>query len=229
MQKLETQIKLCQCSLNAKALSSSAIMVQNKIGNSFLMLATMTKRLITLLQLIAVMAYIIFEELIWEGIARPIFTYVHGLRILQRIEVKVHDANPSLILSIFVVLLSIVEVFGLYAGVLFVSGKVALGAVLYTAKIPVAAFTFWLFRVTEDKLMQFGWFKWTYERIMDAIDWLKSAEIYIQTMNRLKVVKTTLQEWFRVFKAKYFAKESLFVVKIKQLYQSIKEILRRSK
>ncbi|MDM5272204.1 hypothetical protein PGH07_08425 [Sulfurovum sp. zt1-1] len=192
------------------------------------MLTTVIHRIITLLQLIFVITFIVFEELIWEGIAKPIYTYVHGLRILQRIEVRVHDANPSLILSIFVVLLALVESFGIYAGVLFVSGQVILGVILYVAKIPVAAFTFWLFRVTEDKLMQFGWFKWIYEKIMDAVDWLKSSDIYIQTMNRLKMVKMKLKEWFKTFKSKYFAKESPFVTKIKQFYKAIKTILRRS-
>ncbi|UFH59573.1 hypothetical protein [Sulfurovum mangrovi] len=193
------------------------------------MLSTVKHRVITLLQLIVVMIYIIFEELIWEGIAKPVYTYVHSLKILQRIEVKVHSANPTLILFVFVMLLAVVEAFGVYAGVLFVSGQVVLGAALYIAKIPVAAFTFWLFRVTEDKLMQFGWFKWIYEKIMDGIAWLKSCEIYIRTMDRLKRVKTRVKEWFKTLKAKYFAKESPFITKIKQFYRVIKGRLRRSK
>ena len=185
--------------------------------------------MITLFQLVVVLIYILFEELIWEGIAKPIYTYVHGLKILQRVEMKVHELNPSLILFIFVVLLAMVEAFGIYAGVLFVSGQVLLGLVLYIAKIPVAAFTFWLFRVTEDKLMQFGWFKWSYGKIMDGIEWLKSCEIYIQTMDRLKRVKTILKAWFQAWKAKYFSKESPFITKIKQFYRVIKGRLRRSK
>ena len=213
-------------SLNA--LSNSAIIILNRVGD-FFMLSAITQRLITLLQLIVVMVYIIFEELIWEGIARPTYAYIHGLRVLQRIEVKLDDANPSLILAVFVVLLLIVEAFGLYAGVLFVSGQVILGTVLYTAKIPVAAFTFWLFRVTEEKLMQFRWFKWFYERIMDGIDWLKSCEIYREIMERLTIVKRRIKAWFRSMKSNYFPDESPFVTKIKAFYRAIKEMLRRSK
>jgi hypothetical protein len=175
------------------------------------------------------MTYIIFEEVVWEGIAKPIYRYVHTLKILQRIEVKVHDADPALILFVFVVLLVIVEAFGIYAGILFVSGQVIFGVLLYIAKIPVAVFTFWLFRVTEDKLMQFGWFRWTYGKIMGAIEWLKSCEIYIRIIYRLHTVKTTLKEWFRSFKMNYFPKENPFVVKIKEFYEAIKEILHRSK
>lgn len=191
------------------------------------MLSAITHRLITLLQLIVVMTYIIFEEAIWEGIAKPIYRYVHTLKILQRIEVKVHNANPILILFVFVILLVMVEAFGIYAGVLFVSGQVVLGLVLYLAKIPVAAFTFWLFRVTEDKLMQFGWFRWLYEKIMEGVDWLKSCEIYIQIIHRLHQVKQRLKAWFKALKVKYFSKESPFVTKIKQFYKAIKEMLHR--
>jgi hypothetical protein len=193
------------------------------------MFITIKDKIMTLLQLVVVMIYILFEELIWEGIAKPIYTYVHGLKILQRIEVRVHSANPSLILCIFVVLVVIVEAFGIYAGILFVSGQVVLGLVLYLAKIPVAAFTFWLFRVTEDKLMQFGWFKWGYGKIMDAIDWLQSCEIYIQIIHRLHQLKQGLKTWFKAYKMKYFSKESPFVAKIKQFYKAIKEMLHRSK
>ncbi|MFT7880870.1 MAG: hypothetical protein ABXS91_10810 [Sulfurimonas sp.] len=193
------------------------------------MLSTITHRMVTLLQLFVVIIYILFEELIWEGIAKPIYTYVHALKILRQIEERVHSANPSLILFIFVVLLAMVEVFGIYAGVLFVSGQVVLGLVLYIAKIPVAAFTFWLFRVTEDKLMQFGWFKWSYGKIMDAIKWFKSCEIYIQTMERLKRFKTILKTWFNALRVKYFSQESAFVRRTKQFYKTVKEIVRRSK
>ncbi len=152
------------------------------------MLSAVKNKLTSLLQLLLVIIYIIFEELIWEGIAKPIYETIHGLKILQKIEAKLQNVNASMILVIFVVLLTIVEAFGIYAGVLFVSGQVMLGLALYISKIPIAAFTFWLFRVTEDKLMQFGWFKWIYDQIMKAIDWLKSCEMYIKMMERLKQI-----------------------------------------
>jgi len=184
-------------------------------------------KLIALFQLILVITFIIFEELIWEGIAKPIYDAIHALKILQKVEQALQNVNPSLILVIFVLLLGIVEAFGVYAGMLFVSGQVILGFTLYLSKIPIAAFTFWLFRVTEDKLMQFGWFKWLYEKLMGAIDWLKSRDVYIQTMEKLKVVKVRLKEMSKVFKEKYFSKESPFVTKIKNLYKIIKSSLKK--
>jgi hypothetical protein len=185
------------------------------------MLSTIKHKLISLFQLIIVMIYIVFEELIWEGIAYPIYTYVHSLKILQKVEAKLHGVNRYIILVIFVVMLVAVEAFGLYAGYLFVSGQVILGLSIYLSKIPIAAFTFWMFRVTEDKLMKFGWFKWIYDLVIRVIDWLKSLDIYISTMARLKTIKGKI----RAFRIKHFSKESPFVGKIKRLYRSIKTSL----
>ena len=191
------------------------------------MLTALKNKLILLFQLILVIIYIIFEELIWEGIAKPVYETIHGLKMLQKIEAKLEYANPSFILVLFVILLTIVEAFGIYAGILFVSGQVVLGLTLYISKIPIAAFTFWLFRVTEDKLMQFGWFKWIYDQIMKAIDWLKACEMYIKMMARLKQIKKSMKEGIKNFKEKYFAGESPFIAKIKRLYNTVKASLKK--
>lgn len=191
------------------------------------MLTTIKNKFISLFQLILVLIYIIFEELIWEGVAKPIYETIHGLKVLQKVEEKLQHINAYFILIIFVVLLVTVEIFGIYAGMLFVSGQVLLGLGLYISKIPIAAFTFWLFRVTEDKLMTFAWFKWLYEKIMAAIDWLKSREMYVKTMERLKRVKASIKESLKALKAKYFSKESPFVTKVKKLYKTIKASLKK--
>lgn len=191
------------------------------------MLSAIKHKLISLLQLLLVITYIIFEELIWEGIAKPIYEAIHGLRVLQKIETKLDTVRPSIVLFIFVVLLVIVEAAGIYAGMLFVSGQVVIGLVLYISKIPIAAFTFWLFRVTEDKLMQFRWFKWMYDQIMKAIDWLKACEMYQKTIERLVKIKEGIKKTIKALKEKYFAGKSPFMEKIKQLYKTLKESMRK--
>lgn len=191
------------------------------------MIVRMKNRLISLLQLLLVLIFIIFEELIWEGIAKPIYQRIHALRILQKVEAKLRSVNPVVILLLFVILLAMVETFGIYAGLLFVSGHFLLGLGLYLSKIPIAAFTFWLFRVTEDKLMRFGWFKWLYEKIMTAIDWLKSLAIYQETMAKLKVFKAEIKAAVRRFKERYFKEESPFVKRLKRHYRNLKEYLDR--
>ena len=189
------------------------------------MLLKIKNRIISLLQLLLVLIFIIFEELIWEGIAKPIYDAVHSLKILQKIEVKLQRVNPFVILVFFVVLLAVVETFGIYAGMLFLSGRVIMGLSLYLMKIPIAAFTFWLFRATEEKLMQFGWFKWIYERIMQGIDWLKSLQIYKDTMVRLQKLKETLKRFRNKVKERYFKEESPLVKKLKKYYRHLKDSL----
>ena len=191
------------------------------------MLLIIKNKFISLLQLLLVLIYIIFEELIWEGIAKPVYEFVHSLKILQKIETKLHSANASVILIIFIFLLGVVEAFGIYAGIVFVSGNFLLGMALYISKVPVAAFTFWMFMVTEDKLMTFGWFKWLYEKIMLAIDWLKSHEMYVKTMERLKSVKKRIKNYMKIFKEKYFSKKSSFMTKVNNLYTTIKASLKK--
>jgi len=191
------------------------------------MLSSIKNRIVSLFQLLLVIIYIIFEELIWEGVAKPIYEAIHSLKVLQKIEEKLQHVNASVILAIFVVLLSIVEVFGIYAGMLFVSGQVTLGLALYVSKIPIAAFTFWLFRVTEDKLMTFTWFKWLYMKMLDAIEWLKTREVYVKTMERLRVLKEKLKATMQVLKEKYFSRESPFIAKVKNLYKTIKSSLKK--
>jgi len=191
------------------------------------MLTTIKNKFISLLQLILVLIFIIFEEIVWEGIAKPIYEIIHSLKILQKIEMKLQHINAYIILIIFISLLATVETFGIYAGMLFVSGKVLLGLTLYISKIPIAAFTFWLFRATEEKLMQFKWFKWLYDMMTTGILWLKSRKIYIETMERLKGIKDKIKHSVKVFKEKYFAKDKSFLTKIKQLYKTIKASLKK--
>ena len=188
------------------------------------MLTLLKRKFISLIQLILVLIYIIFEELIWEGISKPIYKAIHSLKILQKLENKLETVKPSVVLALFVFLLIIVEGAGIYAGMLFVSGHVLLGLGLYISKIPIAAFTFWLFRVTESKLMQFAWFKWLYEKILAGIAWLKATEAYKRTMIRLTKTKESLKAW----KDKYIGtQDNAFFDKMKKLYDSLKDSLKK--
>jgi len=71
--------------------------------------------------------------------------------------------------------------------------------------------------------MQFGWFKWMYDWIMRAIDWIKSSEIHQKTIEYLVQMKTRI----KALKEKYFAGKSAFIEKMKQLYKTLKESLRK--
>lgn len=108
-----------------------------------------------------------------EHFARPIVHYVQSLKLLQKLEIYLQGMNGTVILILFIFLFLITEAQGIYAGTLLLRGK-----------IPIVAFTFWLFRVTKPKLMAFGWLekvfiKKNYMREGDSTQ-KKFKQIYIR-------------------------------------------------
>ncbi len=179
-------------------------------------------RLILLIQLILVVIFIVFEEVIWEGIARPIYHYVHQLHILQVLEAKLQKLNRYVLLVLFLILFVSVEGAGLLAGVMLVRGMVITATLLYGTKIPIAAFVFWMFHATESTLLSFGWFRWAYEKILAFFDWIKERKIYRKAREMFREVKG----YFRAFKAKYFSGENTLSKRFKRLYRVVKRAIK---
>lgn len=186
-------------------------------------------RILLVFQFILVFLFILFEEIIWEGIAKPIYNQIQALEITQRIAAQIEQMNRYIVLTIFSVLLLGVEVAGLLAGAFFVQGHVMLGLLLYIAKIPIAAFVFWLFNVAKEKLLSFNWFNWSYQKLMAGIEWLKSRVIYQNTMAYMLKMKSAMKAKWKAFKAKYFQKESTFVKELKAFYIYIKNFKKNMK
>ena len=164
-----------------------------------------------------VFAYIIFEELVWETIAKPIYEYLHSLKILQKVEILIHKLHRLVLLILFLVLFIQVELLGFTAVALLAKGQVYSGVLLYMGKIPIGAFTFWLFRISKDKLMTFGWFKATYDFIMEIIDKIKASQIYQDIKSKTKYMKSYI-------KTNFLQENGNLKEKIKNIYKSIKKI-----
>jgi len=192
-------------------------------------LQKIAQRLLLVVQFILVFLFILFEEIIWEGIAKPIYQTIASLKVLQTLEQIINRLNRHVVLIVFTLLLLGVEGAGLVAGVFFVQGQMLLGGVLYIAKIPIAAFTFWLFKVSKSKLLSFNWFAWAYERLMAGIDWLKEQEIYQKSLQILLQIKTKIKSIFMTVKNRYFSKESRFTQELKSFYRYIKNFKNRKK
>jgi len=182
---------------------------------------------IMLVQLLLVVIFIVFEEIIWEGFAKPIYLYIRELRILQTIEMKLQPVNRYIVLVLFLVLLIGVEVAGLVAGVMAIKGMVIASILLYVSKIPIAAFTFWLFRATDEKLLSFDWFRWSYEKIIALFDWIKSREIYQNTIKRAKELKVQIKTYAKSLRAKYFTGDNAISRRFKRLYGYIKGVIKK--
>lgn len=168
---------------------------------------------VKLLESVLVIGYILFEELIWNVFAKPIFQYFKSLSLLASLKNKFLTMNRYLLLVVFVVILVITEVMGVLSGYYLVNGLVITGLLVYTLKIPIAAFTFWLFDLTKEKLMTFHWLEVTYNYIMDLIDtfihspihiYIKAKIISIRSQVRILIVQYFGEEGFRAsMKAHY--------------------------
>ncbi len=187
------------------------------------------QRLLLVFQFILVFLFILFEEIIWEGIAKPIYEKIESLHIIQKLESKVQHTNRYVILTLFVVLLLGVEGAGLLAGIFFVQGKILFGLLLYIAKIPIAAFVFWLFKVGKEKLLSFDWFNWSYTKLMARLTWLKERETYKSMIQYMAELKAKIKEKWQKIKAKYFAEEGSFMKELKAFYAYMKNFKKNSK
>lgn len=192
-------------------------------------LKKIAQRLLLILQFILVFLFILFEEIIWEGIAQPIYETVASLQILQKIEQGINRLPRAIVLVLFLSLLLGVEGAGLFAGVLFVQGYLLLGILLYISKIPIAAFTFWLFKVSREKLLSFHWFAWLYAQIMQGLAWLKEREIYQESIEILSKLKVRIKEIMAMIKERFFAKESRFMTELKAFYRYLKNFKNRKR
>lgn len=168
---------------------------------------------------ILVLGYIFYEELVWERFAQPIVRYVQSLKLLQKLEILLQKVNGGVILIAFVVLFVIVELQGFYAGILLLQGKVLLWLIIYAGKIPIAAFTFWLFRVTKPKLMAFAWFEKAYNFVMRWIDWVKATDTY-------KNIKTKAGEIKSYIKKNYMREGDSTKKKFKRIHTRLKTRLK---
>jgi hypothetical protein len=179
----------------------------------------MIKKLENLLLTVVILVYIIFEELIWERFAQPIIDYIKELRILKKLEIYLQGVNSKIILVVFLSMFVIVEFQGIYAGALFLEGKILHGTLLYAGKIPIAAFTFWLFGVSKEKLLEFGWFKKSYYFIVGLIDIITHSKVYINIKQKTAKIKAYTKETF-------FQGKGVWQRKIKVIYAKLKALLK---
>jgi len=161
----------------------------------------MYERIINFVLTFLVFVYIVFEELIWDRLAKPIFSYISKLELFKDLEPKILALNSYLILFIFLIPFIIVELLGAYAGILFISGHIFLGIFLYLAKIPIAVVIFWFFNVAKEKLLAFRWLNFTYTKLVLIIDKIKHSKIYLKIQEKAHNIKEEIKKRFFISKS----------------------------
>lgn len=157
------------------------------------MLKTLYLKVANTLLTVLVFIYLIFEELIWERIAEPIYGFIRELKILHKLEIVILNLNRYALLIFFLALFAAVEILGVVAIGLLAEGQVILATVIYAGKIPIAAFTFWVFKIAQDKLMTFAWFKFCYGWLLAQILKIKTSTIYVN----IKIKIVSVKSWFK--------------------------------
>lgn len=159
----------------------------NKIGNM----------LKITFEVFLVIAFIFLEELVWKKIAVPVAKWLGSLSILQKLQAKIELQTAYKTLAYFLILFGIVEIAGLYAGVLMVSGSFVWGVILYGMKVPIAAFAFWMFSFSKVKLLTIEWFATIYGLLMQLLDWITATSIY----RRVKIQIYRIKKYIKNMKA----------------------------
>lgn len=189
----------------------------------FNFLKNIANKFLLLLQFSLVFIYIIFEEIIWDLIANPIYKFLESFHITKKIDELLRASNRYIILVVFVLLFVAVELLGIVAGGLLVSGSIFAGIGLYLAKIPIAIFTFWMFKVVRFKLMTFDWFRLSFDMLEKIINTIKNSSMYKSTLEVFIKTKELLKYKLYYFKERFFSKKSKLIAKIKRLYFFIKQ------
>jgi hypothetical protein len=184
-------------------------------------------RIITIFQFILVFTYLIFDELIWDRLIVPINRYISSLRILQTLEHKLLATNRHILVVLFVGLFAVVELVGIVAAGIALSGNVVVGIILYLSKIPIAAFTFWMFGVVKPQLMTFGWFEISYEKLEEIIAWIKYTNSYKIIMSSLYNIKSKIKVIFALIKEQLPDSNGGFIARTVLIYTIIKKTINK--
>jgi hypothetical protein len=175
----------------------------------------MYKKILNIILIILVFIYIIFEELVWEKLAKPILSFITNLSLFKNFIPKILSLNSYFILIFFLSIFIIVELIGIYAGVLFVSGHIISAVLIYILKIPVAAFIFWFFNITKERLIEFRWFNFVYIKLILFIEKIKNSSTYIFIKEKSFDLKKAIKE-------NIFSNRSRLKKKIINLYKLLR-------
>lgn len=151
-------------------------------------------------EILLVIIYIVFEEIIWNTFAKPIFEAIKRFAWLDALKQTFLEMNRYVLVSIFIVILLITEYMGILSLITIAENQVVLGVLIYALKIPIASFTFWLFELTKPKLLTFGWLKVTYEALMKGIDFLLKTTIYQSIKAKVSFIRQRLHAFNLLWK-----------------------------
>jgi len=186
-------------------------------------LLTLLTGLLRLIEIILILLFLLIEEVLWVRIGLPIYNHLRKIRLLQRFEDYMQTKmNQWLLFIIFLIPFILMEVLGIWAGKMFVTGNFIGGVLLYIAKGFCTPLVVFVFNAGKPKLLNFKIVAGSYRFIL----WLKQTEIYQSVINRMTKIKKVIKGYLKSIKGErsLFA---LFKVQIAKTYCRLRKMLRR--
>ncbi|HFD12659.1 MAG TPA: hypothetical protein ENJ32_09350, partial [Crenotrichaceae bacterium] len=146
------------------------------------------------IEYILVAGFIVFEELIWNVLAQPIIDRLNHHAIFVKLRRMFLVMNRHLLLIVFALIFILTEILGVASGLIIVSGDLDFGILIYLLKVPLAAFTFWLFELTKQTLLTFNWLKAAYHHVMHWKAIIVSTSMYQSFKSTLFVAKNRIRK-----------------------------------
>ena len=154
---------------------------------------------------ILLFTYYLFEEIVWNNFARPIYRYIKYLRVFEAIDNFLSRQNRYVVLLFFILPFVVGELFGILSPIVLVAGFPILAIALYALKLLIASLAFWVFNNHKATLLSFSIINYLYKKIMALIDIIKNSYIYQNMLEKLHLLKHFLKKRFIQIKD-YFAK-----------------------
>lgn len=168
--------------------------------------------------LIIAIGYILFEEIFWIRLAKPIYSYILKYHLYQNfLNYVEYSMNRYLILFIFGILFIVSEILGPVAFGYLIAGNIIFGLSLYVLKMIPLIIAFAIFERGKEKLFSFLWFKKVYMFITGLIDKLKGSSVYIGIKDNVILFKEKI---YVLIKRK---KKNLHMELFKETVESIKD------
>jgi len=140
-------------------------------------------------ELLLVIGFIVFEEIIWKKLVYPIKEWFASLKVFIKLQAWIEKQDTISTLVYFMLPFIAAELLSIYSGTLIVTGHIMVGLALYIAKIPVAGVAFWIFSFSKDKLLSLDWFNTLYLLVIRGFDWIKSTAIYKRVKANIAKIK----------------------------------------
>lgn len=175
-------------------------------------------KVVKYLKVLAVVLFILVEEIAWNKIGRPAYIKVKSLKIMKRFKAWIADVkNRWALLAVFIAPFLLMEISSLYAVKAIATGAIITGIGLYTIKILLTAPVVIIFSIAKNELVTFYPIRYGYGAILN----FKRS----QTFRNVKAYIAKLKIELVKFKDEYLDGDNTDLGdELKKMYEDIKKV-----